>query len=68
MFNFIEIYSFIPASGWVEMGHCALLFPGVYNAVKTAMLTLLAQLYLRTGILLTCGKHMYDIILLRGEV
>jgi hypothetical protein len=29
MFNFIDIYSFIPASGCVGMA------PGTYNAVKT---------------------------------
>jgi hypothetical protein len=36
MFNFIDIYSFIPVSGCVDMGPSALLFPGVYNAIKTA--------------------------------
>ena len=36
MFNFIDIYSFIPVSGCVDMGPSALLFPGGYNAVKTA--------------------------------
>jgi len=35
MFNFIDIYSFIPVSGCVGIGPSALLGPGVYNAVKT---------------------------------
>jgi len=30
MFNFIDIYSFIPVSGCVGMGPSALFFPGVY--------------------------------------
>ena len=34
MFNFIDIYNFIPVSGCVCMGPSALLFPGAYNAVK----------------------------------
>ena len=37
MFNFIDIYSFIPASGCVGMGPNALLYLGVYDAVKTAL-------------------------------
>ena len=37
MLNFINIYSFIPVSGCVGMGPSALLCPGVYNAVKTAL-------------------------------
>jgi hypothetical protein len=37
MLNFIDIYSFIPASGFVCMGPCTLLCPGVYNADKTAV-------------------------------
>jgi hypothetical protein len=35
MFNFIDIYSFIPVSGCVGIGPSALLYPGAYNAVKT---------------------------------
>jgi hypothetical protein len=34
-------YSFIPMSGCVGMGPSALLFPGVRDAVKTALLLLL---------------------------
>jgi hypothetical protein len=30
MFNFIDIYSFIPVSGCVDMGTIALLCPGAY--------------------------------------
>jgi len=37
MFNFIDIYRFIHASGCVCMGSSALILPGVYNAVKTAL-------------------------------
>ena len=37
MFNFIDIYSFIPVSGCVSSGPIALLCPGGYNAVKTAL-------------------------------
>ena len=37
MFNFIDHYIFIPVSGSVDRGPRALLFPGVYNAVKTAL-------------------------------
>ena len=36
-FNFIDSYSFIPASDCVAMGPNALLYPGVYNTVKTAL-------------------------------
>ena len=35
MFNFIDIYSFIPLSGSVGMGPSALFCPGVYIDVKT---------------------------------
>jgi len=38
MFNFIDIYSFIPVRDCVGMGPSALLFPGAYNAVKTALI------------------------------
>ena len=38
MFNFIDIYSFIPVSGSVDMGPSALFSPGVYIGVKTALL------------------------------
>ena len=41
MFNFIDICSFIPVSGCVDMGPSALLFPGGYNVVKTAFLFVL---------------------------
>ena len=34
MFNFIDIYSFFPVCGGVDMGHSALFSPGAYNAVK----------------------------------
>ena len=37
MFNFIDIYSFIHASGCVCMGPSGLLCPGAYNAVKTVL-------------------------------
>jgi len=37
MVNFIDIYSFIHVSGCVFMGSSALLWPGAYNAVKTAL-------------------------------
>jgi hypothetical protein len=37
MFNFIDIYSFIPVSGCVGMGHSALLCPGAYDVVKTPL-------------------------------
>jgi hypothetical protein len=37
MFNFIDIYSFIPVSGCVGMGAGALLCPGANNAVKTTL-------------------------------
>jgi hypothetical protein len=40
IFNFIDIYSFIPVSGYVAMGLSALLCPGVYNVVKTALYSL----------------------------
>jgi hypothetical protein len=33
----LTIYIFIPVSGFVGMGPNALLFPGAYNAVKTAL-------------------------------
>jgi hypothetical protein len=39
MFNFIEIYSFIPVSGYVDRGPSALLWPGAYCAVKMALPT-----------------------------
>ena len=39
LFNFIDIYSFIPASGCVSMGPSALLWPGACNVVKTALIT-----------------------------
>jgi hypothetical protein len=41
MYNFIYIYSFIPMSGCVGMGPSAMLFLGVRDAVKTALLLLL---------------------------
>ena len=37
MFNFIDIYSFIHASGCVGISPSALLCLGAYNAVKTAL-------------------------------
>ena len=37
MFNFIDIYSFIPVSGCVGMGFGALLWPGPVIFVKTAL-------------------------------
>jgi len=36
-FNFIDIYSFIPASDCIAMGPSAMHYSGVNNAVKTAM-------------------------------
>ena len=41
MYNFIYIYSFIPMSGCVGMGPSAMLFLGVRDAAKTALLLLL---------------------------
>ena len=38
MFNFIDIYSFIPVSGCVGMGPSALFCPGVYITVTMALL------------------------------
>lgn len=35
MFNIIDIYHFIPASGFVGMGPSARFSPGAYYAVKT---------------------------------
>jgi hypothetical protein len=37
LLNFIDIYSFIPVSGFVGMGTSALFCPEAYNAVKTAL-------------------------------
>ena len=37
MFNFIDIYSFIPVSGCVGIGPSALLYLGAYYAVKTTL-------------------------------
>ena len=37
MFNFIEIYSFIPVSGCVGLGTSALCCPGAYSTVKTVL-------------------------------
>jgi hypothetical protein len=37
MFNCIDIYSFIPVSGCLGRGPIALLFPGAYYAIKTAL-------------------------------
>jgi len=37
MFNFIDIYIFIPVSSFVGRGPCALFFPGAKNAIKTAL-------------------------------
>jgi len=39
MFNFIHIYNVILLSFCVGMGTSALLCPGAYNAVKTALIT-----------------------------
>ena len=39
MFNLSTIYIFIPVKGCVGGGANALLCPGVYNAVKTALTT-----------------------------
>jgi hypothetical protein len=44
MFNFIDIYSFSPASGCVGMDPSALLSPGAYYGVKT-VLTMINQLF-----------------------
>ena len=40
MFNFIDIYNFIPVNGCVGVGPSATLCPRAYNAVKTALLTM----------------------------
>jgi hypothetical protein len=37
MFNLAEIYSFIHVSGCVGMNSSALLYPGAYDAIKTAL-------------------------------
>ena len=37
MFNFIDIYSFIPVIGYIGMGSSSLLCLGAYHAVKTAL-------------------------------
>ena len=37
MFNFIDIYSFIPVSSCVDMGPRVLFCPGAYNIVKMAL-------------------------------
>jgi hypothetical protein len=37
MFNCIDIYSFIPVSGCLGRGPTALLFPGAYYDIKTAL-------------------------------
>jgi hypothetical protein len=58
MFNFIDIYSFIPVSGCVGMCTGALLFPGDYDAVKSALLLC----YISIIILLTVvGSYYYTI-------
>ena len=40
MFNFIDIYSFIPVSGCVGMIPSSLLFPGACDALKTSLLAM----------------------------
>jgi hypothetical protein len=35
MFNFIDLYSFIPGSGCVDIGPNVLVCPRAYHAVKT---------------------------------
>jgi len=39
MFNFIDICSFIPVSGFAGIGPSVLLCPGAFDAVKMALLT-----------------------------
>ena len=54
MFNFIDIYSFIPVSGFVGMGRSALIFPGAYYAAKMVLSTQsmkLQSLSLKQGLL-----------------
>ena len=41
LLNVGTVYSFIPMSGCVDMGPSALLFPGIRDADKTALLLLL---------------------------
>ena len=41
LLNVGTVYSFIPMSGCVGMGPSALLFPGIRDVVKTALLLLL---------------------------
>jgi hypothetical protein len=41
MFNFFDIYSFIPASGCVGMGPSVQLCLGASNPVKTALLLII---------------------------
>jgi len=41
----------------------------MYNVHDYNVITLLAWIYVRVGILLTCGKHLHDhIISLKGDV
>jgi len=40
MLNVIDIYSFIPVSDCVGMGHIARHSPGFFDAVKTALFIL----------------------------
>ena len=41
----------------------------MFKIISCFIITLFARLYVRVGVLLTCGKHVHDrIILLRGEV
>jgi hypothetical protein len=45
MLNFIDIYICLPVSGCDGRGPSALLCPGAYNAVKTALVTCIDRLY-----------------------
>jgi len=63
MFNFIYIYSFIPASGRAGMGPRVPLCPGAYNAVKTALYTSDTSREITTtetnGNLVSGWRHVY---------
>ena len=62
MFNFIDIYSFIPVSGCVGMCTGALLFLGDYDAVKTALLLCyISIIILLTVVFFVDGSFYYTV-------
>jgi len=48
MFNFIDIYSFIPVSDFVGRGPSSLLYPVAYYAVNTTLTYTFLQKYEQT--------------------